>query len=198
MDPNSIENFYAEQVRSMRRMRARAREAIATPIKALDALPAIEYGLDILIAEMCNPRQGRRIMRVAGLQPIAILAAATIPTYGNAVTVQWPVDGAVIGIRVGTTDGLDATAAKTSVQIDTMDGQTNMFTDGAKDAFMIFTNINTVASPYWPLWIPVHNNERWNVQCANEGTGLDEGFTTQPNISFAYVRGKFQDVFEER
>jgi hypothetical protein len=186
-------DFNSEAVRMLRLANADVRDGINNPSYGLEMLPALNTTIDRVVAMLSDPRAGRKGLRVGGLSAITIAANATTPVDGNVASVRWPKRGVVIGMRVGTTDGLDTSAASISMKVTMVDGETNLFTDGQTDAFMPFTSINTVASPWWPLWIPVDYQEIWNITPRNERTGASAQFSATPQIAFAYLSGGFYD-----
>jgi hypothetical protein len=187
---NQAYDYFAEAYRALRVANAMLTDGQADPSTGLKNMGKVQALVQMAVAKLCDPKGGKKILRVPNLTAITLPGGSTQPVDGNGVSVQWPKEGYVLGIRVGTTDGLDTTAAGASVKIIIQDGEQNLFTDGDKDAYAIFTSINTVASPYWPLWVPVQAQERWNLTPRAEVTGAVGNATFTPWVSFAYANGE--------
>lgn len=186
-------DLYTEAFRSLAVAASMLREGAADPASMLKQAPRAAALMDRAMAMLRDPRAGRQIIRVPNLASITIGAGATAPVPGNDSPLTWPNDGRVIGLRVGTATATDASNAQTSLKILTKDGQQNLFNDGNKDTFVPFGAINTVASPYWPLWVKVKRNEVWTVTPQNEALAAVAPVTVFPFVVFAFLPGRFLD-----
>lgn len=184
-------DLYSEAYRYLAFANSMLREGAADPASMLKMAPRAVAMVERAMAMMRDPRAGRLLIRVPNIAPITIGAGAVAPVPGNDTQVTWPQDGRVIGLRVSTSTGTDLSNAQTSMKCLTNDGEKNLFSDGTKDAFIPFIDINTVASPYWPLWKKVKHNEVWTITPQNEAIAAVAPVTVLPQVVFAFCPGKF-------